>query len=123
MREEVVRWLKSGKDDLKKAEDNFKIRNYDLTSFLCQQTVEKLLKAVLIEKTRKFPKIHDLVRLGKLAQIDKNLLKDCEKLTFVYTETRYPDAGIKKYTRGEVEEDIKAARRIIKWATKQLKKI
>jgi len=120
MREETKRWIEKAKDDLKKAKDNFNIKNYDLTSFLCQQAVEKALKAVLIEKTKRFPKIHDLVRLGKLAKIDKKLLKDCEKLTFVYVETRYPDINIRKYDKEEAKEDIKIAERILKWVIKKL---
>lgn len=120
MREEVEKWFNKAKDDLRKAKDNFNIENYDLTSFLCQQAVEKALKSVLIEKTKKFPKIHDLVRLGKLVGMNEELLKNCEKLTFVYTETRYPDISDRNYTKQEAEDDIKIAERIIKWATEKL---
>ena len=120
MREETEKWLKSAREDLRKAEDNFKIKNYDLSSFLCQQTVEKALKAMLIEKTGKFPKIHDLIRLGKLIKIDKNLLEGCEKLTYVYTETRYPDTGEREYTKEESKEDIMIAKNILKWIIKKI---
>ena len=120
MKEEVERWLNKAKDDLRKAKDNLNIKNYDLTSFLCQQAVEKALKSVLIEKTKEFPKIHDLVRLGKLAEINKELLKECEKLTFVYTETRYPDTSDREYTQQEAEDDIKTAEKIIKWIIERL---
>ena len=99
MREETQRWLDKAEDDLKKARDNCSIKHYDLASFLCQQAVEKALKAVLIEETEMFPKIHDLVKLGRLANISKDLLKECEKLTFVYVETRYPDVGNRSYTK------------------------
>ncbi len=56
MREETENWLNKAKDDLRKAKDNFNIKNYDLTSFLCQQAAEKAIKSVLIEKTKKFQK-------------------------------------------------------------------
>ncbi len=120
MREETKRWMDKVKDDLRKAKDNFKIKNYDLSSFLCQQTVEKALKAVLIERTKNFPKIHDLVRLGKLVVLDEELLKDCEKLSPVYIETRYPDVDEEDYTQEESAEDIKTAEKILKWTIKQL---
>lgn len=120
MEKEFKRWFISAKEDLKKAKDNFNIGNYDLTSFLCQQTVEKALKSLLIKKTKKFPRIHDLVRLGKLVNIDKDLLDDCKKLTTVYTETRYPDISIEKYTKEESEDDIKTAEKILKWVTEKL---
>ncbi len=118
--EEVERWFKSAEDDLRKAKDNFGISNYDLASFLCQQAVEKSLKAFLIKKTSKFPKIHDLVKLGKLVNLDQNLLKICEKLTFVYTETRYPDVSERKYTKDETQKDIENTEVLIKWIAERL---
>lgn len=91
MKQETKKWFEKAKDDLKKAKDNFGIGHYDLASFLCQQAVEKSLKAVLIERKNEFPKIHDLVRLGKLVELDERLLKNCEKLSPVYIGARYPD--------------------------------
>jgi len=120
MREETKKWLDKAKDDLRKAKDNFKIENYDLTSFLCQQAVEKSLKAILIERTKKFPKIHDLVKLGELVGLDEKLLKNCEKLSPVYIETRYPNVSEEDYTKKESSQDIKTAEQIIKWTTKNL---
>jgi deoxyhypusine synthase len=120
MEEEVKRWINSAKDDLRKAKDNFNISNYDLTSFLSHQSVEKSLKAILIKRTKKFPRIHDLVRLGKIVGLDDDMLKDCEELTFVYTETRYPDASTRKYTKNESQEDINIAERILKWVEDNL---
>ena len=43
--------------------------------------------------------LHRLVKLGRLINISKDLLKECEKLTFVYVETRYPDVGNRSYTK------------------------
>ena len=120
MREEVQRWLNKAEDDLKKAKDNCNIKHYDLASFLCQQTVEKALKAVLIEETKKFPQIHDLVKIGKLVNISEDLLKECEKLTFVYVETRYPDVSNRKYTKRESLEDIESADKILQWVKERL---
>ena len=119
MKEETKLWLNKSKDDLKKAKSNFKIKNYDVASFLCQQAVEKGLKAVLIERTNTFPKIHDLVRLGKLVSLSNNLLKDCEVLNPVYIETRYPIFN-RKYSKKEATKDIKNAEGIIKWIKKNL---
>ena len=120
MGEETKKWIEKAKDDLRKAKDNFKMRNYDLTSFLCQQSVEKSLKAVLIEKTKNFPRIHDLVRLGELVKLDKKLLEYCEKLSPVYIETRYPNVSEEDYTQEESGEDIKFAEKIIEWITKKI---
>ena len=120
MKEEVKRWIEKSEDDLRKAKDNFNLKNYDLSSFLCQQSIEKMLKALLIEKTGKFPKIHDLLKLGELSNIDKILLEKCESLNSVYIETRYPDISNEEYTSEESKEDIKTAESIIKWAKKNI---
>ncbi len=118
--EEVKRWFESAKADLIKAKDNFNLGHYDLTSFLCQQSVEKSLKSIVMYQTKSFPKIHDLIRLGRLSKIEPEILKECEKLNYVYTETRYPDTSNRKFTKKESEEDIKSAELILKWAEKKL---
>jgi len=117
---EFEKWLISAEKDLKKAKDNFNIENYDLASFLCQQAVEKSLKSLLIKQTNKFPKIYDLVRLGNLVNIDKDLLENCKRLTAVYTENRYPDVSAEEYTKEEAEEDIEVTEDILKWVKKKL---
>lgn len=117
---EFERWFISAERDLKKARDNFNIGHYDLTSFLCQQAVEKALKSLLIKQTNKFPKIHDLVRLGNLVNVDKDLLENCKKLTTVYTENRYPDVSVEEYTKEESEDDIEITEKILKWVKKKL---
>jgi len=120
IKKEFERWIISAERDLKKSKDNLNMGNYDLASFLCQQSVEKALKSLLIKQTKEFPKIHDLVRLGNLVNIDKNLLENCKKLTTVYTGTRYPDISDEEYTKEESEEDIKITEMILKWVKKKL---
>lgn len=39
--------------------------NYDAACFHAQQAIEKYLKALLTERGRAFPKIHDLVKRGE----------------------------------------------------------
>ena len=120
MREEISNWIRQVKEDLEKAQILFDNKKFDGTAFYCHQAVEKGLKGLLIKKTKEFPKIHDLVRLGRLVDIDSDLLKDCEKLTFVYTETRYPDVSNVKYTKEESEKDIKIAEKVIRWIDEKL---
>lgn len=122
MEEEIRKWFDKAKDDLKKAKDNFGIGNYDLTSYLCQQAVEKALKSLLIKNTKKFPKIHDLVRLGELVKIDKNLLDGCKRLNPIYLQTRYPDVSEDTYTKEDSLGDIKIAEEILEWIRKRLLK-
>ena len=117
---EEIRWVEVAKEDLRKARDNFKIGNYDLASFMCQQCVEKSLKALLIKRTGKFPKVHDLARLGELVKVDKEFLEGCRKLTSVYIETRYPGISEDEYTKKESSVDIKLAEDILVWVKERL---
>lgn len=120
MKEEVERWMNKVKEDFDTAEYNLKGGKISAGIFFLQQATEKALKSVLIKKDNSFPKIHDLIKLGKLAGVDKNLLAGCEKLSFVYTETRYPDTENGEYTDEEIEEYIKITKDIIKWTEEKL---
>ena len=57
--EEAKKWLEKAKMNLKVAQDNFNLKHYDYSAFLCQQTAEKALKSVALKKTGKIRKIHD----------------------------------------------------------------
>lgn len=61
--------------------------------FTCQQSVEKILKALVVKNTKSFPpKIHDLVKLINIAQIniETEQKEFLAKLNYYYLETRYP---------------------------------
>jgi len=89
---------------VKKAEGDFNIAqlavradlspNYDAVCFHCQQCVEKLIKAVLIQADVQPPKIHNLERLYEmLLTVQRGVALDVEELrmlTSVGMSTRYP---------------------------------
>ena len=78
------------------------------------------LKALSLKKKSKLIRTHDLVRLGKEVNLDIELLKDCERLSIVYVDSRYPDTGTKTYTSKESSEDIKVVKRVLEWIEEQL---
>ena len=56
MRQEVQNWWQQSRDDFDAAEYNFKGEKFYVAAFLCQQSVEKALKALfLIEKKGLIP--------------------------------------------------------------------
>ena len=120
MKEETKKWIAQAERDFETAKYNLDGGKTEAGIFFLQQAAEKALKSLLIEKTGEFPKVHDLVRLGKLANMSSELLKDCEKLTLVYTETRYPDIPEEEYAKEEIAEYQKISEEIIKWTKKQL---
>ncbi|MBD3163624.1 HEPN domain-containing protein [Candidatus Woesearchaeota archaeon] len=122
MLEEVKRWISKAESDLKNAEDNLNINNYELSSFLSQQAVEKALKSLQIKTEKKFTKTHDILFLAKKLNLPKKLLNHCDKLNPVYIETRYPDASgeFASYTKEESEEDLGSAKEVLAWIGKKL---
>jgi HEPN domain-containing protein len=111
-------WWEQALRDLDTAEYLLEGERYKESSLFCQQAVEKALKAVLLGKGGELIKIHDLVKLGELAELDSSFMEDCEKLTGVYIDARYPDTSKEDYTKEESTQDIKSARKIIQWLQK-----
>ena len=120
MKEEVRRWLKKAKQDLASAKYNFKGKKYDVCAFLCQQSAEKALKALLLQKSGKIRKIHDLVELGKNVGLSSDLLDSAKELTLSYTYSRYPDIQKVRNLSKIVKEFLTVSEEILKWVKKQL---
>ena len=120
MGEEVKNWLEQAKDDLETAKYLFEGKRYKQSSFFSQQAAEKGLKAILLQRTKKLIKVHDLVKLAKEINLDEEMVYECEKLSAVYIDARYPDVGSGKYTKEETQDDLKIAEKVLKWVEKNI---
>ena len=124
MREEVENWLKQAKRDLESANNSLNSNDFYVASFLCQQAIEKGLKALYLKKNNSVKKIHNIVVLAKELKLPANLIEDCDKVNPVYVDTRYPDAreGLpsEHYTEERSKEDIEIAGRILKWLEERI---
>ncbi|MBI2106705.1 HEPN domain-containing protein [Candidatus Woesearchaeota archaeon] len=124
MKEEVKRWWRMAKDDIDAAEYNFQGSKFYLAAFMCQQAVEKALKALVIENTGKLLKIHDLVILGKKVNLPEHLLEKCDKLNGVYLDARYGDLGSKlpseKFNKPISSELLDTAKGVLAWLEKNI---
>ncbi len=87
-------WVESSNDDYQTMQRNFNYKDYSWSLFIGHLVIEKLLKALYIKKTNKYPpRIHDLMRLANQASLStseeqKDLL---EAITQFNLECRYPD--------------------------------
>lgn len=96
--------------------------------FMCQQAVEKALKAVIFEKTGQTPpRKHDLISLagdaGLLPGLDQEAKKFLRRLTYYYIETRYPDKRVEleaRCTNQLVRETLRSAKEVLLWLKKEL---
>lgn len=90
------RWLAQATADSESAAMACDQERYDLSLFMCQQTAEKLVKAVLIWRSGDYQRTHligDLVE--ELRRVDVPLadaLTELRALDNYYLPTRYPDA-------------------------------
>ena len=120
MKKEVQVWLDQAYEDLDDAEYNFKGERYKTTSFLCQQAVEKSCKALLLQKTGKLRKIHDLVELGKSIDLPSRLLDNCKELTLAYIYSRYPDVVPVDNLEEKSAHFLEIARGVLQWIEKKI---
>ena len=66
MREEIKNLWEQTEKDFEVAEKNFKIKEYYVSAFFCQQSVEKTLKAFfMIKKGKSAGPTHSLIYLAK----------------------------------------------------------
>lgn len=107
-------------EDLKAAYINYENKLYGVAAFLCQQSVEKALKAVLLKQTGKIRKIHDLVILAKDINLPEPLCHPLKELTFAYIYTRYPIEQEPITIKGKLPSFITAAKDVLQWAKKNL---
>jgi HEPN domain-containing protein len=127
MREEVENWWKQAERDLSSAKNAFKSKDYYLVAFLCQQTVEKALKALYIKKRRESPgQTHSLIFLGKSTDIPGKFYGALRRLSPDFVITRYPDAAhglpYELYDEEIAKERMGLAKTVIEWVKEELKK-
>jgi len=124
IRIEVKRWLKMSRDDFDSAQVNFDNKKYYVCVFLCQQSVEKGLKAIVIRKTGELFKVHDLILLGKKLNAPEGILAECDKINGVYLDTRYGDIGGKvpseKFDMNMAKTFLKSTNKVLKWLEKEI---
>lgn len=126
MREETANWWKQAKKDLESAEKNFKIGEYHLVVFLCQQAVEKGLKAYFIKTKQTSPgTTHSLIYLATETKVPTKFHKFLRSLMPQFVNTRYPDAAYgvpsELYDKEIASDFLKKTTEVIKWLKTQIK--
>ena len=127
MKEEIRNLFDQGRKDLEVAEKNFKLEEYYISAFLCQQAIEKYLKAYFMIKNGKSAgPTHSLIYLAKETKLPKVFYNFLGSLTPEFITTRYPDvagdAPYKLYQKEKVEDYIKKSKELVIWIENQTKK-
>ena len=120
MKPETERWLEIAAEDMGVAEVAWEREYYASSLFHCQQAIEKVLKAGLVERGETVPKIHDLPdlvhRLG--LTLDHQDMDFLGRLTEQYIPTRYGDVRV-EYPRQVAENYLKTTKRLYSWLLQQ----
>jgi len=124
MKESTRKWVEKAIKDLKIAENLCNQRYYEYACYFSQQSVEKLLKAFLIDNNRPYPRTHDIRELIKLCtKIDESFKYlfeiEADKLTIYATETRYPEYEF-EVSEEEAKEAIEIAEKVRNFVLKKL---
>ncbi len=120
-------WLEYAANDLTAARTLHQSSNppYEIITYHCQQSVEKNLKAILIEQNFTVPRTHDLKiiiqEVLKIADDFADMLSDCNRLTPFGVITRYPGSSM-TVTKDHVDFALTAAERIEKRIVSYLEK-
>lgn len=123
-------WLNIAEDDLKAAEWSYKGDQFLWTVFMCQQCIEKALKAIYIYKTEEIPpKKHDLIYLSEITQVLNNFDDDTKQflryLNVYYIETRYDEKREELKAKCNAQttlEMLNKTKEVFEWLKNQLKK-
>lgn len=94
----INEWISIALYDLETAQAMFNTGRYLYVVFMCQQAIEKLLKALFLHKTQKMPpRTHNLLYL--VDKIELEISEDKRSffshLNQFYLESRYPGERIK----------------------------
>ena len=115
------RWADQALYDLETAKAMMDSGRYLYVLFCCQQAVEKMVKALIAQRTKEFPpRIHHLLRLAEAAgiMVEEEQADFLRELSAYYIQTRYPEeigmmtSRIKKET---VREILTQTEGIIRW--------
>jgi len=118
----VAHWVERAEYDLETAKAMLDTARYLYVAYMCQQAVEKLLKAIIANQGKENMPVHNLIRLSELAEIRDNLnseqFKFLAELTPYCIEARY---GNYKESLSEIINKEKAkevyqkAQEIFRW--------
>jgi HEPN domain-containing protein len=124
--EKIEYWVKSSRRDWKVANHLFEKGDCAYALFFGHLTIEKLLKAIFVEKFNEVPPYsHRLVFLAEKVELDisSDRVELLEVITDFHLEARYPDeqfSFFKKCTRQFTKEHLKRIGGLRRWLLKQV---
>lgn len=127
MDKKVKYWIDTAEYDLDTAKAMLDTGRYLYVGFLCHQTIEKCLKAIIARSGQFPPKIHNLLNLVEKTDIKENISEEqkdfLSELNPLNIEARYPDYKNKIneiLTETYCNELLNKTKGMVKWIKEQL---
>lgn len=117
-------WLTMAQQDFETADLLSHNKKYHHALFFCHLSVEKMLKALVVKRTKNAPPlIHDLVRLAEKARLSLSTQRktDLADLTTFNIEARYDDYKLSFYQKARkpfCTKYLNKTKRLLKWLSK-----
>ncbi len=114
-------WVKIADEDFKVAKDNFKDGHYAHSVYMCHQTIEKYLKALVQELTDQIPPFthnFNILMDASGTPFSQEIEEKILLLAPHYIPTRYPEELEKmkeQYTQEATQNYIKITEEILIW--------
>jgi len=129
LQKSIKYWKDGSSKDLAAAESLFKKGFYPQSLFFCHLSLEKMLKALFMKRTKKVsPFIHDLRRLAELMKLDldKEKTEILDKIFTFNISARYAEEKLefyKKYNNKKIATKyLKITKDLILWLKKEFPK-
>jgi HEPN domain-containing protein len=125
--EKIEYWLDIADYDMETSRSMQKSGRYLYTVFMCQQAIEKILKALYLQEiSKEAPLSHNLVYLQSLLRLNlsKAQLRVLADLTTYYIEGRYPSYKKRLSTligREKSSKILKESEEIYRWLKSKIK--
>ncbi|MEA3452778.1 MAG: HEPN domain-containing protein [Patescibacteria group bacterium] len=129
LQKSIKYWRESSFNDFKAAKILFEKGLYPQSLFFCHLSLEKILKALFIKKTKEFaPFVHDLRRLAELAGV--NLTKEqqmaLDKIFTFNIAGRYSEEKFEFYqkynNKAVAAEYLEITKNLLLWLKKEFQK-
>ena len=124
----TVQWIERSDYDIKTASAMLSSRRYLYVAFMCQQSLEKLLKAVIASREETPPFMHNLPRLaeeaGVIDEMDQRQQQLLSDLNPYYIKARYgeyKDALSRICDSKEAKRLLQQTKEFSKWLKQKLK--
>jgi HEPN domain-containing protein len=124
----VGHWVERAQYDMETAKAMLECHRYLYVAYMCQQAIEKIIKAIIAQQGKENLPIHNLVRLSEIAQIRDELADDrlnfLAGLTPYHIEARYGDykESLSEIINGDTAKELyNKTREFFQWLYLKIK--